>query len=136
MIRAFRVGRRLARPTRLGTLSREWPACGGFGQGACGAPSLLHTRCAAPQTATSRTREQLPAALGTDGSKDSVAKVRSFEERPPVPRLCGAAAESSARKKKSTAPNVIRLLLIHVDICFLLVHVELDQYHVQERHSE
>ena len=32
MIRAFRVGRRLARPTRLGTLSREWPACGGFGQ--------------------------------------------------------------------------------------------------------
>ena len=98
--------------------------------------ALLHTRCAAPQTATSRTREQLPAALGTDGSKDSVAKVRSFEERPPVPRLCGAAAESSARKKKSTAPNVIRLLLIHVDICFLLVHVELDQYHVQERHSE
>ena len=94
MIRAFRVGRRLARPTRLGTLSREWPACGGFRQGACGAPSLLHTRCAAPQTATSRTREQLPAALGTDGSKDSVAKVRSFEERPPVPRLCGAAAES------------------------------------------
>ena len=107
----------------------------GLGPGACGAPSLLHTRCAAPQTATSRTREQLPAALGTGGSKDSVAKVRSFEERPPVPRLCGAAAESSARKKKSTAPNVIRLLLIHVDICFLLVHVELGQYHVQGRYS-
>ena len=68
--------------------------------------------------------------------EDSVAKVWSFEERPPVLRLCGAAAESSARKKKSTAPNVIRLLLIHVDICFLLVHVELDQYHVQERYSE
>ena len=43
MIRAFRVGRRLARPTRLGTLSREWPACGVFGQGACGAPSLSCT---------------------------------------------------------------------------------------------
>jgi hypothetical protein len=30
---------------------------------------------------------------------------------------------------------VIRLLLIHVDICFLLVHVELGQYHVQGRYS-
>ena len=106
----------------------------GLRPGACGAPSHLHTRCAAPQTTTS-SREQLPAALSTDGSKDSVAKVWSFEERPPVLRLCGAAAESSARKKKSTAPNVIRLLLIHVDICFLLVHVELGQYHVQGRYS-
>ena len=135
MIRAFRVGRRLARPTRLGTLSREWPACGGFGQVPAARPrSCTHdVPRRKPRTAT--TREQLPAALGTDGSKGSVAKVWSFEERPPVLRLCGAAAESSARKKKSTAPNVIRLLLIHVDICFLLVHVELGQYHVQGRYS-
>ena len=101
MIRAFRVGRRLARPARLGTLAKQGGQRGSWGlrPGACGAPSLLHTRCAAPQT-TESTREQLPAALGTDGSKDSVAKVWSFEERPPVLRLCGAAAESSARKKK------------------------------------
>ena len=51
MIRAFRVGRRLARPTRLGTLAKE----GGRRVGASArclrrALALLHTRCAAPQT--------------------------------------------------------------------------------------
>ena len=99
MIRAFRVGRRLARPTRLGTLSREWPACGGFGQGACGAPSLLHTRCAAPQTTTSTTREQLPAALGTDGSRTQWPKCgRSKSGR----RCCGCVAllQSQAPERK------------------------------------
>ena len=73
---------------------------GGFGQVPAARPrSCTHdVPRRKPRTAT--TREQLPAALGTDGSKDSVAKVWSFEERPPVLRLCGAAAESSARKKK------------------------------------
>ena len=129
MIRAFRVGRRLARPARLGTLARE----GASARCLRRALALAHTMCRAANYNLNN-QGAAPGRPWHRRLEDSVAKVWSFEERPPVLRLCGAAAESSARKKKSTAPNVIRLLLIHVDICFLLVHVELGQYHVQGRY--
>ena len=64
----------------------------GLGPGACGAPSLLHTRCAAPQTTA--TREQLPAALGTDGSRTQWPKCgRSKIGR----RCCGCVALPQSR---------------------------------------
>jgi len=131
MIRAFRVSRCLARPARLGTLAREGRV-GAWARCLRRALALAHTMCRA---ANYSNQGAAPGRPWHRRLEDSVAKVWSFEERPPVLRLCGAAAESSARKKKSTAPNVIRLLLIHVDICFLLVHVELGQYHVQGRYS-
>ena len=72
--------------------------CGGFGQ----VPAARPRSCTHDVPAPSRPWHQR--------FEDSVAKVWSFEEWPPVLRLCGAAAESSALKKKSTAPNVMRLV--------------------------
>ena len=69
--------------------------------------ALAHTMCRA---ANYSNQGAAPGRPWHRRLEDSVAQVWSFEELPPVLRLCGAAAESSARKKKSTAPNVIRLL--------------------------
>ena len=99
MIRAFRVGHRLARPARLGTLAREWPGrlVGASARCLRRALALAHTMCRAANYSNQRAAPGRPWHRRLE---DSVAQVWSFEERPPVLWLCGAAAESSARKKK------------------------------------
>lgn len=125
MIRAFRVGRRLPPPARLGTLARKWAGrrVGGLRPGACGAPSLLHTRCASSRPPLAPTVRRLcgQSVVVRRVATGAAAVWRCRRVKRPKEKEYGSECDASC-------------VLIHVDICFLLVHVELGQCHVQGRY--